>query len=367
MSAAKEAIPAGFVPMETRSELPATESLRSPNLHHPLLPLSPPTSMYSVDLLTPIITSPDAAATFQAIVNDSVVYPQDGPSELEAPVDASQIISLSSSADQTRPSTGNSWAQEETDTSKTATEIEDTSQASSNKTMVPSTKEEAIAVLDRANALLRYASHSVDSSPSDARRAFADALSQYRRLEVFDPPLAVRKYRSMVNAELGLSLVVSDQAKHITRAENLCVTAMKFARRSPNRSDVHGTMLDSAKLKGRYARVHEKMGTSPMVVKAIQGDAFDLFQGVAAELASTCSSIEDVNTLAQALLGTARMAKMLQTAASPGARQVAPPEIYLHEALKRIAEAQRSGVSPGPAADRLMETRMAVAKLLNHR
>ena len=240
------------------------------------------------------------------------------------------------------------------------------SSAPGSETVVVTESEEAVAALESANSLLAFASKNVNSSPSQARKAYADAVTQYRAIEVSDPAVCVRKYRSLVNAELGLSLVVADQSKHIARAETHCSTAMKYAKLSPNGSDVYGVKLDQAKVKARFARLQEKSPrASVLVVGALHSEAFDLFQEIANELGPKCETTDDFNSAAQALLGSARMARKLSTfGEGNGAHKVYPPETYLREAMERIGQAMRGSRPADPAMDRLEDTQQQVRAML---
>lgn len=221
-------------------------------------------------------------------------------------------------------------------------------------------------ILDEPNALLRFASLNVTKSPSAAKRAYLDAIGKYTALSTPDPAISVRKLRSLTAAELGLTLVVQDTDKHLRRAQRYSDSAFASACRSPDPHDKLRVRLDKGNIKAREARVKEKARTSAMVVNSIVGEAFDAFQIVVTELGLDPKSVDDYNTLAQALLGCARVAGKLQGVLAGPGRRVLPKDTYLKEALERVEKGLGLGTSgrQGGAEERLMETMGVVRDMM---
>lgn len=192
----------------------------------------------------------------------------------------------------------------------------------------------------RVNAFIRDGARAVTTNPSEAKRAYMCALNTCKPIVANSPSFAVRKYRALTLAAVGLSLCTMDRERYLKKAREYNAQATTAANRTNESSVVHRVRLDEADLQMKEARMLEKKGAGGEATMK-QFTAFGTYEGIAMDLAKIVNgqggAVTDYNTHALARLGQGKMAVILNR--NPGTfrtsqGEVQAPHTYWQQAME---------------------------------
>lgn len=166
---------------------------------------------------------------------------------------------------------------------------------------------------DTVNALIREGAAAVTTSPSEAKRAYLMALNNAKKISARTADSAVRKYRALTLAAVGLGLCTQARERFLQKAREYNTQAMLAAQRTTS-TDRDKVRLDEADLQVKEARMLEKQQKKKTDAMMKQFMAFCAYQAVVADLDAprACENAPDHNNHATALIGCGKMAVSLQ-------------------------------------------------------
>ena len=205
-------------------------------------------------------------------------------------------------------------------------------------------------ILDAASHLIEEGSKQVKGAPSAAKRAYVEAINKYASVKPNDPELLLRRYRGLTAAELGLTLVTTDQAKHLQRARDYNQKAQTTVLQSPSPNALAKVDLDSAAIITRSMKIESSNLAS---VNELRRQAFSLFNRAVNHLQTKANSIDELNILAQAFVGCGKTAEALRSAgiSSDSTGNIIDIPSRYYEAGSRCVE--HALQLPAPKADSL--------------
>lgn len=199
---------------------------------------------------------------------------------------------------------------------------------------------EDLEAISRVNAFIRDGARAVTTNPSEAKRAYMCALNTCKPIIAQSPSFAVRKYRALTLAAVGLSLCTMDRERYLKKAREYNAQATTAANRTNDSSLIQRVRLDEADLQMKEARMLEKKGAGGEATMR-QFTAFGTYEGLAMDLAGIVQSgsgtVSDYNTHALARLGQGKMAVILRR--NPGTfrtsqGEVQAPRTYWEQAME---------------------------------
>lgn len=202
--------------------------------------------------------------------------------------------------------------------------------------------------------------------PGISRERYHKAIKTLNSLSEKDDSVAFRKFHYLTKAEIGLSQVEHPPTSHLTKARVHNESAFVAAARTAFPGDSSRAKLDKAHIKARTARYQESSGlASKSIVRGMNHEAFEFYSKSAAEMKPNCKTMDDFDTLAQALLGCGRMSKKVRahglnrlSGSFMGHNMksnIEPPETYLQEALRAVEEGLLVGRQQGESDEALDE------------